>query len=74
MSPPQLYIMKFFQYQGTSAQYGEDGNTILIKRKNQKRGLNVMSAAVFIIGEMAGSGVLALPRAIVNSGRFTYIF
>lgn len=28
-----------------------------------------MSAAVFIVGEMAGSGVLALPRAIVNSGR-----
>lgn len=27
-----------------------------------------MSAAVFIVGEMAGSGVLALPRAIVNSG------
>lgn len=32
------------------------------------KGLNVLSAAVFIAGEMAGSGVLALPRAVVDSG------
>lgn len=29
-----------------------------------------MSAAVFIVGEMAGSGVLALPRAAVDAGIF----
>ena len=32
------------------------------------KGLTVFTAAVFIIGEMAGSGVLALPAAIVDSG------
>lgn len=32
------------------------------------KGLTVFTASVFIIGEMAGSGVLALPAAIVNSG------
>ena len=31
-------------------------------------GLTVFTAAVFIIGEMAGSGVLALPAAIVGAG------
>lgn len=38
-------------------------------RRNDKKGLSVTSAAIFIVGEMAGSGVLALPRAIVNSGK-----
>lgn len=32
------------------------------------KGLNVTSAAIFIAGEMAGSGVLALPRAVVEAG------
>ncbi|XP_017780132.1 PREDICTED: amino acid transporter ANTL1-like isoform X2 [Nicrophorus vespilloides] len=36
--------------------------------QKEKKGLNVFSAAVFIAGEMAGSGVLALPKAIVDSG------
>jgi len=31
-------------------------------------GLSVLTCALFIVGEMAGSGVLALPRAITNSG------
>lgn len=29
----------------------------------------MLSAAVFVAGEMAGSGVLALPKAIVDSGK-----
>lgn len=33
-------------------------------------GLNVISAAVFVAGEMAGSGILALPRAAVDAGIF----
>ncbi|XP_047110975.1 amino acid transporter AVT1H-like isoform X1 [Schistocerca piceifrons] len=33
-----------------------------------KKGLTVLSTAIFIAGEMAGSGVLALPRAVVDSG------
>ncbi|CAH1170052.1 unnamed protein product [Phaedon cochleariae] len=32
------------------------------------KGLGIVSATLFIIGEMAGSGVLALPRALVNTG------
>ncbi|EEB10155.1 vacuolar amino acid transporter, putative [Pediculus humanus corporis] len=35
---------------------------------NHVKGLSVTSAAVFIAGEMAGSGVLALPRAVVDAG------
>ena len=33
-----------------------------------QKGLTVFTAAVFIIGEMAGSGVLAIPAAIVGAG------
>lgn len=32
------------------------------------------SAAVFIAGEMAGSGVLALPKAIVDTGKKLYFY
>ena len=32
------------------------------------RGLTVLTCALFIVGEMAGSGVLALPKALVNAG------
>ncbi|XP_049818819.1 uncharacterized protein LOC109600018 [Aethina tumida] len=35
---------------------------------NVKKGLGVLSTSIFIAGEMAGSGVLALPKAIVNCG------
>lgn len=34
----------------------------------QNAGINVLTAAVFVAGEMAGSGVLALPKAVVDSG------
>ena len=33
-----------------------------------QKGLTVFTAAIFIIGEMAGSGVLALPYAVVGAG------
>ncbi|GFG32693.1 hypothetical protein Cfor_05159 [Coptotermes formosanus] len=54
----------------------EEESTGLINRNNastyittkRPKGLNILSAAIFIAGEMAGSGVLALPRAIVDSG------
>jgi hypothetical protein len=36
----------------------------------RSKGLSVLSAAIFIAGEMAGSGVLALPRAVVDSGEW----
>lgn len=32
-------------------------------------GLTTLSAAIFVAGEMAGSGVLALPRALVDLGK-----
>ena len=46
---------------------------VIIHRGNHspleaQKGLTVFTAAVFIIGEMAGSGVLALPSAIVSAG------
>lgn len=31
-------------------------------------GLTVLTAAVFMVGEMAGSGVLALPDALESTG------
>lgn len=47
-----------------------------LQKENRRRsntgskigGLGIMSTTLFIAGEMAGSGVLALPRAIVDSG------
>jgi hypothetical protein len=35
-----------------------------------KHGLGVITAALFLAGEMAGSGVLALPGAMVGTGNF----
>lgn len=58
------------QLQGTvsrsSGEIHDEG--VSFARRDDKKGLNITSAAVFIVGEMAGSGVLALPKAIVNSG------
>jgi hypothetical protein len=34
-----------------------------------KGGLTIITAAIFLAGEMAGSGVLALPYAILGTGR-----
>ena len=39
--------------------------------QGRSKGLTVLTAALFIAGEMAGSGVLALPKAVVDSGEFT---
>ncbi len=35
----------------------------------KKGGLTIITAAIFLAGEMAGSGVLALPYAILGTGR-----
>lgn len=44
---------------------------MLLMKKSEPRliGINTATAAVFIAGEMAGSGVLALPRALVDAGK-----
>ena len=34
----------------------------------QTGGLSVLTATIFLAGEMAGSGVLALPNAMVGTG------
>lgn len=40
-------------------------------RAAAKHGLGVITAAVFLAGEMAGSGVLALPAAMIGTGEFS---
>lgn len=44
----------------------------LIQRK--VGGLSLITATLFVAGEMAGSGVLALPRAIVDTGKYRLQF
>lgn len=39
-----------------------------------KNGLGILTAAIFISGEMVGSGILALPRAIVDAGWYGFLF
>ncbi len=39
------------------------------KSNRQVVGLGIFTASMFLAGEMAGSGVLALPRAIVLTGK-----
>ena len=35
----------------------------------REHGLGVITAAIFLAGEMAGSGVLALPAAMIGTGK-----
>ena len=59
---------------GASEEDSFDSRDDIIERREYyspeelQKGLTVFTAAVFIIGEMAGSGVLALPAAIVGAG------
>lgn len=32
-------------------------------------GLGILTAAVFLVGELAGTGLLAMPKAVLNSGK-----
>ena len=47
---------------------GEDAKKAL---ELEKHGLGVITAAIFLAGEMAGSGVLALPNAMAGTGTFS---
>ena len=40
-----------------------------MEREAAKHGLGVITAAIFLAGEMAGSGVLALPFAMIGTGQ-----
>ena len=44
-------------------------STIELFFQEIRGGLGVLTAAIFLAGEMAGSGVLALPFALVGTGR-----
>ena len=37
-----------------------------------EHGLGVATAAIFLAGEMAGSGVLALPNAMIGTSKITH--
>ncbi len=39
-----------------------------MEQEAAKHGLGITTAAIFLAGEMAGSGVLALPYAMVGTG------
>ena len=41
---------------------------ILNPNQPKQKGLGILTAAIFLSGEMAGSGVLALPNALVGTG------
>ncbi|XP_033607702.1 amino acid transporter AVT1A isoform X2 [Cryptotermes secundus] len=43
-------------------------NASIYSSMKRPKGLTVLSAAIFIAGEMAGSGVLALPRGVADCG------
>jgi hypothetical protein len=52
---------------------GQNGTTIgtgktVVQPEAVKGGLTILTAAIFLAGEMAGSGVLALPYAILGTG------
>ena len=45
-----------------------------MEREAAKHGLGVITAAIFLAGEMAGSGVLALPFAMLGTGKIHFNF
>ena len=44
--------------------------TSLMKRNDSDKGLSIFTAAMFLAGGMAGSGILALPYALSGTGEF----
>ena len=61
----QWNIISYFIDLSINLKNGEDG-TVTTSAPHK---LTVWTGMVFIVGEMAGSGVLALPSAIENTGR-----
>ena len=41
---------------------------LLVRRREE--GLSIFTASMFLAGGMAGTGILALPYAVVGTGRF----
>lgn len=52
----------------TVEQNGNHVGSPVIIESRKENGLTLWTAALFILGEMAGSGVLALPYAVLNAG------
>lgn len=42
--------------------------TIEKKELGHENGLSVLSAAIFVAGEISGSGILAIPKAVADAG------
>lgn len=53
---------------GSSYNPINEGTSLLGGEYIRHGGLTTLSAAIFVAGEMAGSGVLAIPKAVVDSG------
>ena len=44
------------------------GSTVEFDERGAKTSLNTLTAAVMVAGTLAGSGTLALPGAVINTG------
>ena len=61
-----FFAINIFKTSGLTI--GEDAKKAL---ELEKHGLGVITAAIFLAGEMAGSGVLALPNAMAGTGTYS---
>ena len=57
-----------FQEDGRTRCDSYDDQSLLVPKSRKKAGLSLPVTIVFIAGYMAGVGVLALPRAVENTG------
>ena len=58
MESKPLYV-EYSKYSGSRVEFDERG---------AKTSLNTLTAAVMVAGTLAGSGTLALPGAVINTG------
>ena len=63
---PPLSIEPLIHHAGLNVPEQEK---MAMEKQAPKHGLGVITAAIFLAGEMAGSGILALPAAMVGTGK-----
>ena len=63
----QNTIYTFLLVRSTVLPSGE--KVAVVEKVVKKGGLGVLIAAIFLAGEMAGSGVLALPAAMIGTSK-----
>jgi hypothetical protein len=68
MMSPSFFIALDPLLPGNGLEKGAEANGVAIRPEAVKGGLTILTAAIFLAGEMAGSGVLALPYAILGTG------